>query len=236
TPASPYIGATSCLLPFGTIIQTNSHSFYTVQAGDVALPRARLTDTATLDWNNTCTAPNVQNCTTGAQTAQAGSSTQINQLTSSTATDIHNAQHQVVTGVRAGTTVHDFVTVTGQPNQPAPTGNVTVDWFTNNTCTGNPVQNSGPVGPLVAGAGSSTFDATGFTFTPAAGAFAFRAHYLGDAVYSASNGGYEPLQVVDARIHITPDDTNEVSVAHTFTVLLEKNLGAGWVPANGEHV
>src|SRR5262249_18523134 len=150
---------------------------------------------------------------------------------------IHNAQHQIVTAVRAGTTVHDFVTVTGQPGQPAPTGNVTVDWFTNNTCTGNPVANSGPVGPLAVGAPpTATFDATGFTFTRPPGACAFRAHYLGDPVYTASDGGCEPLQVVDARIHITPDDTNEVSQPHTFTVLLEKNLGAGWVPAAGEHV
>jgi hypothetical protein len=41
---------------------------------------------------------------------------------------------------------------------------------------------------------------------------------------------------VDARIHITPDDTNEVGQPHTFTVHLEKNLGAGWVDAPGEHV
>src|SRR5690348_11550879 len=31
TAASPYVGATSCTLPFGTSITTNSHSFYTVQ-------------------------------------------------------------------------------------------------------------------------------------------------------------------------------------------------------------
>src|SRR5258705_8080136 len=36
-------------------------------------------------------------------------------LGSSVATAIHNAAHQVVTTVEAGGTVHDFVTVTGQP-------------------------------------------------------------------------------------------------------------------------
>src|SRR5262245_29234980 len=38
TSASPYVGATSCVLPFNASITTNSHSFYTVKAGDFALP------------------------------------------------------------------------------------------------------------------------------------------------------------------------------------------------------
>src|SRR5206468_2365250 len=42
-------------------------------------------------------------------------------------TDIHNASHQVVTAVASGAMVHDFITVTGPSS-----GNVTVDWFTNN--------------------------------------------------------------------------------------------------------
>src|SRR5262249_24113348 len=83
TAASPYVGATSCLLPFGTNIQTNAFSFYTVQAGDFALPAHTLTDTASVNWNNTCTSPTVTNCTTGPQQASAGSSTIVQQLVSS---------------------------------------------------------------------------------------------------------------------------------------------------------
>src|SRR5262249_26093359 len=42
---------------------------------------------------------------------------------------------------------------------------------------------------------------------------------------------------VNARIHITPSATNRVGAPHTFTVLLEKDLGNGtFVPAAGEHV
>jgi hypothetical protein len=41
---------------------------------------------------------------------------------------------------------------------------------------------------------------------------------------------------VAARISITPNATNEVGQPHTFTVLLEKNTGGGFVPAAGEHV
>src|SRR4051794_26099461 len=54
TVASPYVGATSCTLPFGSSISTNSHSFYTVQAADFGLPGHSLTDTATLNWFDTC--------------------------------------------------------------------------------------------------------------------------------------------------------------------------------------
>ncbi len=43
---------------------------------------------------------------------------------------------------------------------------------------------------------------------------------------------------VDARIGITGDDTNSIEEDHTFTVLLEKDLGdgAGFVPAGSEDV
>ena len=160
--ADPYIGATECLLPFGTSITTKPFSHYTVQAGDFNLPNHQLTDTATLNWNNTCARIRSHDCTTDPQTATAGASALVQKLASSTATDIHNAAHQVVTAVAAGSTVHDFVTVTGQPGQPTPTGNVNIDWFLNGTCTGAPAANSGSIGPLNA---SGQFDATGFAFT-----------------------------------------------------------------------
>src|SRR6266508_3847056 len=105
TSGDPYIGATECLLPFNASITTKSF------------------------WNNTCTAPS-PNCTTDPQEITAGSSA-IVQLPSATATSIHNANHQVVTAVEIGSTVHDFVTVTGQANSPAPSGNVNIDWFLN---------------------------------------------------------------------------------------------------------
>src|SRR5690242_13870324 len=51
---SPYVGATSCSLPFGTSIQTNDFSFYTVQPADFNLPNQQLTDTATFNWADKC--------------------------------------------------------------------------------------------------------------------------------------------------------------------------------------
>ena len=50
------------------------------------------------------------------------------------------------------------------------------------------------------------------------------------------NGSDAVKAFVDARIHITPTATNRVDQTHTFTVLVEKNLGSGWVPAANEPV
>ena len=78
--------------------------------------------------------------------------------------------------------MHDFVTVTGQPGSPNPTGNVNIDWFLNGTCAPAAAVNSGSVGPLNA---AGQFDATGFAFTVnTAGQRAFQAHYEGDATYT----------------------------------------------------
>ncbi len=232
-----------CTLPADTRIRIGGLggvpgvSFYTIQAADYNVNPAthRLTDTATLLWQDTCSS-GTNNCPEGDQTASTGSSTLVVRLDSATATAIHNQSHETVTTTHAGNTVHDFVTVTGQPNQPVPTGNVNIDWFLNGTCTGTPAQNSGSVGPLAA---NGTFDATGFAFqVTSPGMRAFQAHYEGDATYTGSTGPCEPLQVVFARISITPNAANEVGVPHTFTVTLEQNLGdgAGYVPFAGQHV
>jgi hypothetical protein len=226
TFADPYIGATECLLPFGSNITTKAFSHYTVQPGDFGLPNNKLTDTLTWNWNNTCTLDPDQDCTTNAQTATAGASATVVKLASSTATDIHNAAHGTVTVVEAGTTVHDFVTVSGQPGSPNPTGNVNIDWFLNGDCTGAPQTTSGSIGPLN---GSGQFDATGFSFTVnSAGFRAFRAHYLGDATYIGSDGACEPLRVVDANIQITPATaTNPVGTNHVLTCHINVNDGTG---------
>ena len=74
TLANPYVGAASCLLPFGTAITTKPFSHYTVDANDFNLPLHRLTDTVTWNWNNTCVFNPDQDCTTNPQVATAGSS------------------------------------------------------------------------------------------------------------------------------------------------------------------
>src|SRR5262249_27232973 len=126
---------------------------------------------------------------------------------------------------------------------PPPTGTVSVDWFLNGDCSGAPQSNSGALGPLAAiGATSnSSFDATAFSFTPnSAGLRAFRGHYLGDPTnpaYAASDGPCEPLNVVDARIFVTPDGVNRIGQQHTLTGHVQVNDGTGWVDApNGTNI
>ena len=135
-------------------------------------------------------------------------------LASKTVTDVHDAQHQVVTTVAAGAVVHDAVTVTGQPESPLPSGSVTVDWFTNADCGGPPSSTSGNV----ALDGTAHAHATAFAQGPlAAGLYGFQAHYLGDATYAPSVGVCESLVVVDANIQIGPNAVNPINAAHTFT-------------------
>jgi uncharacterized repeat protein (TIGR01451 family) len=154
----------------------------------------------------------------------------VSKLNSTTRTDIHNAAHQIVTAVERGSTVHDFVTVTGEPNKPIPSGNVTIDWFLNGACTGAPQSNSGNV-PLDA---TGHVDATAFAFTVNnPGLRAFKAHYLGNAnVYNPSDGSCEPLRVVDANIQITPASaTNRIGTNHTLTGHVNVNDGTGEINA-----
>ena len=163
----------------------------------------------------------VSNAAGNATSNEAVLTVTVLQLESTTATQIHNAAHQVVTTVEAGSIVHDFVTVTGQPNQPTPTGDVIVDWFTNGTCSGEvPAASSGNE-PLVNG----QVDATNFSQGPlATGSFSFRARYLGDNTYSPSVGDCEPLQVVES---VTAQKANQTI---SFEPLTAKTYGDPDIP------
>src|SRR5262249_22787965 len=140
-----------------------------------------------------------------------------------TTTDIHNASHTVVTTVEAGTTVHDSVAVSNG-TATAPNGTATLDWVTNNTCTGTPQSTSGTL--TVA---NGQVDASGFSKGRlAAGLYSFKAHYLGDGGTNlVSNGACEPLRVVDSKISITPSSaTNHIGDPHVFTAHVDVNDGS----------
>src|SRR5215217_1604116 len=114
TAGSPYTGATSCTLPFNSRIDVQAVSHYTVQAADFALPEHKLPDDVALGWHDLCDDPagtDNSNCNPDPAPAAAASLTVVQQLTSATATEIHNAQHAVVTSVPVGATVHDSVLV-----------------------------------------------------------------------------------------------------------------------------
>jgi Calx-beta domain-containing protein len=133
-------------------------------------------------------------------TAQAtGTINNDDKLTPTVTTEIHDGSHNVVTSVSVGTTVHDRVAVSGSGGTP--TGNVTVDYFTNGNCTTPADSNSGSV-VLSSGA----IDVTAFTKTPplpGAPAVSFRAHYLGDANYAAADGPCEALTVTALPTSVT---------------------------------
>src|SRR2546427_136164 len=99
----------------------------------------------------------------------------------------HNASHNVVVAVPAGTTVHDKATLAGAFGTP--TGTVTFTFFTtSSTCTGN---SGGP--------GTVTLDTTGVAHPSAsqgplsAGSYSFIAHYNGDPNYTATDSPSAPL-------------------------------------------
>ena len=123
-------------------------------------------------------------------------------VNSSTATVIHDSNHNVVTSVSAGTVVHDQATVTG--GLGTPTGTVTFSWFTNGTCAGSPVATSGPFS-----LSGGVADGTTFTQTPVlAGSYAFRATYAGDGTYNGSTGPCEPLTVTEVASTTATDIHN----------------------------
>src|SRR5437016_1368254 len=104
-------------------------------------------------------------------------------------TEIHDANHTVVTSVPVGTTVHDKATVSGTAGTP--TGTVTFKWFTSGTCTGMPAATSSPQ-TLVNG----MVDAPGSSQAPLApGSYAFEAYYSGDHNYTATPNPCEALTV-----------------------------------------
>jgi hypothetical protein len=193
TRVDPWIGATSCTLPSGSRINADG-AWYTVAANDFNLPGHMLLDIASLTWHDLCDGTPSPNCVQDPPDVTAGSQTSVVQLAASTATKIHNQSHQVVTTVAPNSIVHDSITVSGPAGGPAPTGSVSVEWFTNGSCSGAPAASSGE-DPLA----GSQWDATEFPQGPlAAGAYAFRGHYAGDPanpVYAASDGPCEPLSV-----------------------------------------
>jgi hypothetical protein len=217
---------TGCTVTFGGEIDSPFLSHYTAAVADFPT----LTDDVTFHWKSLCDQVSA-GCNPNFQDSPQNAEATINPIATQVATTIHDASNAAVTTVQVGTTVHDFVTVSDVlQNEPTPTGNVNIDWFTNGTCTAPAASNSGSIGPLDA---NGQFDATGFAFTPTtAGQFSFLAHYEGSGAFTASDGTCEPLNVVDAYIQITPQDaTNPVNTTHTLTITVNANPNTGSIVA-----
>ena len=108
-------------------------------------------------------------------------------LDSSTATDVHNAAHGVITSAPIGSTVHDKALVTGTAAGGTPTGTVTFTvYMGNTTCTG-----AGTVGdPIALVAGVA--DPSASAVVPVGG-LSYKATYNGSTTYNTSIGACEPL-------------------------------------------
>ena len=52
TSAAPWTGASSCTLPFGSRLNVQLFSFYTLTAADHELPGHQVSDTAMLTWHD----------------------------------------------------------------------------------------------------------------------------------------------------------------------------------------
>jgi uncharacterized repeat protein (TIGR01451 family) len=146
-------------------------------------------------------------------------------LTPTVTTDVHDAQHAVITQAAIGSTVHDKATVTGSAGAPTGTVDFTV-WLGNTTCSGQ----GAPAGtnvPLVSGAA----DPSDSRVVPGGG-LSFRAHYDGDSVYEADDGPCEPLTALGGTI-IVEKQTVPNGSAGSFSF---SGDAAGTIGDNGQIV
>jgi hypothetical protein len=226
TVANPYIGATLCTIPWDAGIESANFSFYSASPLDYDLPGHLLGDTVTFTWQSLCSSPGGSgiSCPLGNQFIEIGGSLAVRQLASDSSSQILTSSDMPVTGpVAFGTSVHDSVTVSPDPADPAPsptpTGLLTINWFTNGSCSAAPAASSAPLtlGP------SGNIDAAGFSVTPTSGGqYSFQPTYDGDPAnpaYSDSVGVCEPFSVVAPQAITSPSTVS--GTAHSpfsFTV------------------
>jgi hypothetical protein len=104
------------------------------------------------------------------------------------ASQVHTSGHADVTGqsVMVGMPIHDKIMVTS--TSTVPTGSVTFNFFTNGTCSGNPLSVQNDVA-LVNGMMESA------TRTPAAGSYSYLSNYNGSDSFIEHVGVCEPITV-----------------------------------------
>jgi uncharacterized repeat protein (TIGR01451 family) len=121
-------------------------------------------------------------------------------LDSSTKTDVHNADHEVITSAPLGATVHDQATVSGPLTTP--TGMVDFKVYADNTqCEGegSPAGSVALAGGVAHPSESAVVGLNGLSF---------RAHYNGNDTYNPSTGPCEPLNALKGRLTVVKDFVN----------------------------
>jgi hypothetical protein len=227
TAGNPWHGATSCTLPFGSRINVQSTSHYTVQAGDYDLPNHKLTDSALLGWHDLCNDPadtGNSNCNPNPPPNGAASSAIVHAVVTVTTKLSPGAS------VAAGTTVTDQATLHGSISDA--TGTVKYSVYSDDACQmlvqdlGTKTVTAGIVGP------SDPFAAT-------AGNFWFQAVYSGDATHlgGSSPCTSEPLTVTTSpTVTVQGSTTVPATTAPPTTVAASAELPRTGGPAGGEVV
>ncbi len=132
----------------------------------------------------------------------------LEQCGSSISTQILNSDGDDITGttVLANTVIHDTALVKGVAGFPSPTGTVTFNRFTNDSCSGSPADTQSGV-PLVDN-GNSTATAIGKDFTATPGSLSYNASYIHDvnSIYpDAGPSACEPLTISKQTTTINTD-------------------------------
>lgn len=205
---------------------TFASNTYVIQSNDPD----PLPDQGNAKVHDLCDAPNANTngCNGASNQIQFSSQTDLT-FNPDVATVIHNPDHQVVTSVPVGTTVHDNATVSG--THGTPTGTVDFNRYSTDNCTGNFVAENNV--PLVSGVAESS----GFVTTGAA--LSYKVHYDGDGEYNPKDADCEPLTIekltpsVRTEIH----NPNHTDITNTTvpvgTVIHDRAFvtGAGPAPA-----
>jgi hypothetical protein len=143
-------GATLCVLPTNSSVRFAPISFYTVVAGDLALPGDVLDDDATITWQDLCTS-GAQNCPVGNNIATTGSSSTINTPTPTPTNTPTNTPTPTPTNTPTATPTHTPTptptnTPTATPtNTPTPTATPTNTPTPSPTPTNTPTATPTPV-------------------------------------------------------------------------------------------
>ncbi len=221
------INETSCSIPEGGSISTTSDfSFYAVQAVDFTLPDHVVPDQVTATYTEDCSGANAGNCPVGPQTALAGSSTTVQQLSA------QMVNSEQLNGYPAGTVllgskVTDQVTVSGLG--PTPTGTVSFA-ISSEPCTppGTPIGTSTLIG------GVATSNPELVNLPPQW----FLATYSGDGTYASSFscallqgfGAPPPVAVLDVE-----RNGKEVTSVPLGSTIMEQAVvtNGGGVPLSG---
>jgi hypothetical protein len=157
-------------------------------------------------------------------------------LASTTMTEAHNNQHQIVTTATISVAVHGKATVTVPGAGPKPTGKVTFRKFENGTCSGTPFVTSFPVELD----GSATNDGDDYWTTGgvAGTTYSIQAEYSGDQYYQGSMGSCAVFTRVAGLVPtITTEVHNEahepVTTVFPATMTHPKAVVSGAGPAVG---